>query len=482
MRFVHKHRVWRWAVDGPAMVMGLILAILTINGCALMQDAVDESLPTPVPQDWTTEMAIQDLPIAACLLDLIDAPPLEALVREAMEANPDLQATAMRLQASGFRFKGQRSTMLPMVNAGFSKGRNNQTEDSQSGEVGTADNHRVSLGLSWEIDLWGRLADQFAASRRDLMAQQADYRSARDALAARVIQAWIEQVANRRALTIEAERVAVLQDIEAILIGRYRDGIGSLDEYATARSRTQIALADQSVRQSDWHRSIRQLEVLVGRPSKGDLLAGQMLPAVTPVSVDTPAAVMHHRPDVRAAMNRLIAARRLSQSADKAMLPQLTLTGELFRTSARIGDIGSTATCWGILGSLFQPLFEGGRILSEARAAEAETDAALMDLRSVVLRALKEVENALDLERELAVQIMALERAVRESATSSRYYADRYRQGLDTIQNLLLAKEQEMAVKIRLNEVAAQRLSNRIDLALALGIGGDDETNAPEPT
>jgi outer membrane protein TolC len=192
---------------------------------------------------------------------------------------------------------------------------------------------------------------------------------------------------------------------------------------------------------------------------------------------------MHRRPDVRSAMNRLIAARRLSRAADKAKLPQLTLTGELFRSAACLGDMGSATTYWGFLGSLFQPLFAGGRIVNEARATQVETEAALMDLRSVVLRALKEVEDALDREHELAGQIMALERAVRESATSSHYFAHRYRQGLDTIQNLLLAKEQEMSVKLRLNEVAAQRLSNRIDLALALGVGiNDDEWSMPEHT
>ncbi len=92
------------------------------------------------------------------------------------------------------------------------------------------------------------------------------------------------------------------------------------------------------------------------------------------------------------------------------------------------------------------------------------------------------VEDSLDLDRELAVQSTALESAVRESKSSSDYFAERYRLGLDSIQNLLIAKEQEMLVKIRLNQVAFQRLSNRIDLALALGIGMNDQWAMGEKT
>jgi outer membrane protein TolC len=88
---------------------------------------------------------------------------------------------------------------------------------------------------------------------------------------------------------------------------------------------------------------------------------------------------------------------------------------------------------------------------------------------------MKEVEDAMDLDRELGVQIGALHTSLQESAKSSLYYEQRYRQGLDTIQSLLIAKEQEMAVKIRFNQLKAERLINRIQLALILGVGIEKE-------
>ncbi len=310
-----------------------------------------------------------------------------------------------------------------------------------------------------------------AAAKHDFRSQEFDYSNARDALAARVIRTWLEQVAARRSLAIEEDRMAILRHIETILVERYKNGIGNPAELSTAKSRTEIAKADLSAQQSVLNRTVRKLEVLLGRYPKGELLSDNDLPEIAPPPIGIPATVLLNRPDIRAALARVEATGYLSCSAEKAILPELRLSGQVFRQSARLDNIGGATTYWGILGSLFQPLFEGGRIINESRARRSEADASLTELHEIVLMALKEAEDAFDYERDLATQAQALETAVLESEKSSRYYEERYRQGLDTIQNLLIAREQEMSVRIRLNEVVAERLKNRIDLALSLGIG-----------
>jgi outer membrane protein TolC len=142
-----------------------------------------------------------------------------------------------------------------------------------------------------------------------------------------------------------------------------KDGIGSLDEYSAAKSRTQIARADLSIQQAAWRESIRRLNVLIGRPPQGAIPTDEDLPSVAPPPIHAPLSVMRQRPDIRAAVARVESARRLSRAADKAMLPGVTLTGELFRSATSLGNIGSSTSYWGILGSVFQPLFEGGRLM-----------------------------------------------------------------------------------------------------------------------
>ncbi|WP_169742992.1 TolC family protein [Desulfobacter vibrioformis] len=467
--------------DPPAktraiFALGLLALTISISlaGCTLTKRQAQITLPEDLPQTWATRVCVDDLPIASNLLGLIDLPELKALVHEAMNNNPDLRATALRLKAEGFLLGRPRSQMLPKVEAGISRGRNNQGNNDNTGRTEPQTYHKISANVSWEIDMWGRLANEYSAAKQEVTAKEKDFLQARDALAARTIQAWINQLADRRAKGIEEERLAVLQHIEAVLIQRYRDGLGSLDEYSTARSRTQIARADLSTRQANLDRSVRALEILLGRYPGGQLSSGKEWPTLPMPIVDMPAAALSLRPDIQAGLARVEAARNLARAADKARLPLLSLSGEIFRTGTRISDIGSATTYWGVLGSLFQPLFQGGRLRDEARAKHSEAMAAIEDLHAIVLRSLSEVENALTLEKELAVQIVALGSAVEESEKSSRYYVYRYRQGLDSIQSLLIAREQEMTVKMRLNQLKADRLGNRIDLALAVGAGIGD--------
>ena len=303
------------------------------------------------------------------------------------------------------------------------------------------------------------------------MAQSRDYHAARHALAARVIQAWVEWVALQQILRIEEERVTVLQRIETIATARYRGGIQGLDECAVAKSRRELARADVSVQKAAWRQAQRRLAVLLGRLPQGLGWSDTPLLEVTLPVMRLPLDVLLARPDVRAALDRSKAAQRTARAADKAMLPNLTLNANVFRDGASLQDIGSATNTWNLLGSVFQPLLSWGRLRDTARARDADFAATLFDFRAVVLQALREVEDTLDLERELAVQAEALRLALLESRKSSRFYEDRYRQGLDTVQSLLIAKEQEIAVRLRWHQVQAQRLSNRVDMALALGLG-----------
>ncbi len=444
----------------------LLVSACLITGCATLQPMEEAALPGGLPQSWASEVAATELPVASTLLEWADEKTLNELVREALENNPDLGVTAKRLEAQGYLLGLTRGQMFPQVQATLNSGHNDLDTEAYT-------HYRGSVGVNWELDLWGKLADAHAAATKAFEAAEQDWQRLRDALAARVIQTWIEQVAFRRAVTIESERVDVLQTFESLLTERYRDGTGNLDELSTARSRTEIARADLSLQQAALNESVRRLELLVGRFPEGKLTSGTELPALMVGVASVPADILENRPDVQAALARVESARRTMRSAKKEALPSPRISGELFRESARLGGLDSAVDRWTILGSLFQPFFEGGRIRSVANARVSEAEAAVLDLHSVVLQALKEVEDALDVAGSLQVQVDALAIAADESESSSRYYEDRYRKGLDSLQSMLIAKEQEMAVKLRLNEVQGRILINRINLAMALGTSAE---------
>jgi NodT family efflux transporter outer membrane factor (OMF) lipoprotein len=481
MALMHLHH--QSADNGPKSIRHAIVLwartivlcmLILLPGCASTVPLPGSGLPEDLPETWSTGIISEQLPIATHLLDLIDAEPLKSLIDEALANNINLQATALRLKAAGFLLSEPRSKLMPMVGANLTRERNNQGLNPLTGSKTNINVNRLSLGVRWELDLWGRLADAHTASKYAVLAQTHEYQQARDTLAARVIQAWIEQAAIQSFLDIEQKRVAVLQRITSVLLERYKNGIGNLDELSAAKSRMEIARADLSERRTERLRVLRNLDLLLGRYPNGNLIPQGGLPKVDVAPVDVPASVLLKRPDVRAAIARYHEARNRARSAAKAMFPSLSLTGDIFKEKAGFSSLGGATPYWSVVGSLFQPLFEAGRIMNASRAKHEQALAVLSDLHGVVLQALKEVADLVDRERDAKQQIDALKIAVRESEKNSRYYDERYRQGIDSLQSLLIAREQEMAVRLRLYEITALRLRNRVDMAIALGAGLTD--------
>jgi NodT family efflux transporter outer membrane factor (OMF) lipoprotein len=451
---------------------------LLLSGCTLFHAKPAAQLPEDLPNTWATEAVISDLPITTGLLELIHSPQADLLVEEALANNPDLNATALRLKSAGYLLTLPKADRLPRVTGRYEAERHNEGIDTRSGKRKTVDVQRVSMGVSWEVDIWGRLADEAAAGRKRFQVQSWEYQHARDALAARVLQAWIEQIAIGLALQVSQNRLEALLAIERLLLDRYRNGIGNLDELDTARTRTAVARADLSELSADRHIALKRLEVLMGRYPRGELLIDGQLPTIAAVPTALPATALLQRPDIQAALASVLAARHHWQAAQKARLPSLNLSGQVFKQSASLDNLGGTTAHWNLLGALFQPLFDGGRLRNTARAQQVEAQAALLDMRHLVLQALQEVEAALIYERELAHQTTALRQAAATAVKSSQLYERRYRQGLDSLQSLLIAREQAVSVRLRLNRVEAGCLRNRIDLALALGVGaGQDVSN-----
>lgn len=463
----YSHRTLYWLC-----ILVFIPAVLLVNACAT--PIVKTRLPVDLPVHWQGTSDVERLPITHSLLDLMDDPRLERLVIEALQNNPNIHATALRLKASGYLLSGTRSRQWPSVGAGFDVARDNQSIEVSTGNRTIESRHRANLQISWELDLWGRLADLHAAASLDYDAQANLFIRARDSLAARVVQTALIVIATQQTVELEKDRLTSLKNIELTLVRRFRRGLGTLDELSTARTRTQGALADLSSIKEDHQRALRTLETLLGRYPQGKLSLSYELPAIMPPPATIPASVLEKRPDVQAALNRVRSAEKTAGAAKKALLPAIGISSNALKESVALNSLSGTTTAWNVLASLTQPIFAGGRLKDEAKARSAEMEASLAELYETILQALKEVEDAFGREMDLLKQQTSLVSASAESEKSRRYFERRYKDGLDNILSLLTAREQEMTIKRRLLEVRAARVSNRVDLALALGFGVQD--------
>ena len=442
----------------------LLTAALLLSGCATAPTPqTDRVRADALPEAWS--YAQESGLTAPGLLELAEAEELEALIEEALRANPNLQQTALRLREAGAFSRLQGADRLPQLSAAA----NVQRQD-QSGPTGAAMN-TLSLSLSWEADVWGRLADRHASARLDERALAGDFEAARNSLAGRIVQQVVSIHTAQRLLDVEQQRLQVLTLNETFIRDRYLAGIGELTDLETARSAKAAAEATLYRRREILAGQKRALGLLRGDTAlETGVLPPQGFAVHTPLA-PIPGAVVAQRPDLRAALLRVQSADRNASANLKALLPSVQLTASISQTGATAGNALKADPVWSLLGGMTAPIFQGGRLRARADMAEYAAERAYHAYQERLLAALKEVEDALGQEAALALREQALATALVRAQNSKRIFEERYRDGLADIFDLLNAQQQAFDREVQYLEVRQSRKTNRITLGLSLGLG-----------
>jgi len=407
-------------------------------------------------------------------------PALTAAIVEGLAHNYDLQAAVARLDAAAAQATIAGADLVPTVSGGLSGARNrvNFIGLPIPGAAGgvlssTTSSYGVSLDLSWELDLWGRVRSGHSAALADFEASAADLAAARLSLVGQVSKAWFATVEAREQLDLAVATVesytATLADVEQLYARGTRDAF----DVRLARLNLASAEANRDARREQQERARRQLELLLGRYPAGAMAPGRAFPdtyAAVPAGI--PSAVLRRRPDLRAAERRLAASGARVDEAVAALFPRLSLTASGGTSSDSLADVLDTdLRVWSLAGNLLAPLFEGGRLRAAVQLSEAQLREATADYSGAVLRALSEVETSLAVERHLALQ-EASRRAAAEHAVEALSLAqDRYDRGIADFLSVADSQRQALAQRSQLLTVQRQRLEARIDLFLALGGG-----------
>ena len=440
-------------------------------GCAVKQppqpaDALAGVLPgtTAVPPEWSATAGVDGAVIADWLRTFQD-PQLDALVDEALKHNLDLVAAAARVDGSAALAKAARALLYPqLITTGLAGIVSRDEINSQSGLV---------LGVTWELDLWGRVraAGQSAAAMRDATA--ADALSARQSLAALVATLWYQTIATERLRQTAITAAGVYEDLLRLV--RTRNDIGQVGAQDVALAGADLDRARERERAfaSSLQEISRSIEVLLGRYPAAEVKLAQDLPPVpSPVPDGLPSELLERRPDLVAAERRVASAFYAIQSAKAARLPRFTLTGSGGKSSGElIRLIGVGTNFWSAGLELFAPLFLGGALQAQVRFATAEQEAALALFGQAALRAFSEVESSLANEPVLADQQRHLEAVLAQDTEALRLGRMRYEGGATDLLHVLEMQTRVLNSQFALVGIRNDRLANRIALHLALGGG-----------
>ncbi len=450
-------------------VTSLTLLMTTLTACSsLIPTSADNRTGQAliVPEEWQEPLPLNQTALSDQLLDLIDDPALTLLVQRTLTANYDLRQTALRLREQRLLQRQTDASRTPELNLNLNSQR--------AGDSTINTSHELSLDLSWELDVWGRLADQSRAAEASTRTAELDYQAAADSLAARTMQRWIDIALRAQIIHAEQQWLRSLEDTEAVITEHYRSGLSgnnALADLETARAATARIRASLSARQQAQRDAWRQLAALQSLTGTTALPEPETIPTIGNPPPQLPAEMIANRPDLQSAYQQIVVADAETAVAQKALLPSFTLSASLSQTRPALNDLLSGSTAWSLLGQLTAPLFNGGRLKAGAEIAELQAERSYLAYQQTLLNALNEVETALGQEASLAEQQSQLQAALNHSEASLMHYEARYRDGLNDILDLLNAKQNAFDARIQLLQTQQARLTNRISLGLALGMG-----------
>lgn len=409
-------------------------------------------------------------------------PLLAELVAAAIAGNKDIAEAGARLREARANRDAVHGRELPQVGVSAIATENRLSENGQLpvGKVpGLGRNlaiYDVGFDASWEIDLWGGTRRAVESSEARAEAAEEARRGATLQVIAEVVRSYIDL---RTAQTLRANAIADAQAQAGIarLVGdRQRAGAASRVDYLRAETQARSTAATIPAHESDEAAAAFRLALLVGQPPEA-LHARLRQAAPMPIAnLDVAAGLrsdlLRRRPDIRLAERDLAAATADIGVATAELFPRFSLIGGIGLQARKPGDLASDSSLRFQFGpSLRWPIFSGGRIRAQIRAADARAAAATARYERAVLAALADSETSIN--RLSAAGFVAAERAAARTAAAEavELARRRYRAGEEDLTALLQAQIAYSAADRFHIQAEAARLQQLAALYKALGGG-----------
>ena len=454
----------------------VMLAIL-ITGCA-----IGPNYQRPVTPDVSSFKEAQGWVVAAPAdalergpwWQLFGDPVLDQLAARVQVSNQNVAAAVAAYTQARALVREQRASLFPAVslNGGASRARSSgNTATGADGRVGNA--YRLSIGGSWEPDVWGRLGLVVDSASAGAQASAAD-------LASATLSAQGELAANYFSLrqtdaqkTLLEATLAGYQRAFEITQNRYTAGVVAKTDVLQAQTQLANARADNAGLVRQRAQLEHAIAVLIGEaPGNFSLPPVAWKPSVPDIPVGLPSTLLQRRPDIAAAERRVAAANAQIGIARSAYYPSFSLGASAGTTASRVADLFSAPSLlWSLGLSAAQVLFDAGANSARVDRASASHEQAVARYRQTVLVAFADVENQLAATRVLLTQ-QDLRRQASEAADQvEQQVLNRYRAGQVGFTEVITAQATALSARRALVQVMADRQTTAVALIQSLGGG-----------
>lgn len=476
-----------------------LLAALLLAACAApefkqphvdMPTAFKESQDPVTAADgtrWKTAQPAEAQPRGEWWLVFND-PTLNQLITEATAANQKLQMAAARVKEARAIAGIAEADRIPQigVNAGATRERESPLSVNlpQGTLIPPASVYQANFTASYEVDLFGRVASNVAASRGDAAAVDATYRSVLLSLQADVAQTYF-RLRETDAELETLDRAVKLRE-ESVHVNQRRYDLGDLGEFDLSRAKTELATARAEAVGLQRQRVTNEhaLAVLLGKP------ASDFSAIVSPLPVDAqmpsiptgmPSSLLERRPDIVSAQRAMEAANARIGVARAAMFPALNLNAGVGGMAETFPDVFQWSNRSWLLGALLSmPIIDGGRNKANISHSEAVLEESVASYRQNVLTAFADVEDNLAGLRILAGQTEQIDAAVVSARRSADLAQMLYSAGRSSYLDLLDAQRNLTSVERNAVQLRGSRAETTVALIRSLGGGWDSNARVAQ--
>lgn len=391
---------------------------------------------------------------------------LNRLVAKVRMTNGDLASAALRIQRARASAERTGADLWPRVDGSVDASAGRALE----ADAVTSQSYRASLGVGWELDLWGKLRAQRDAAQWEANATQEDHDAVALSLVSETIGLyWTLAFLNQRLIAGEE---SLSRTERTLALVRVQFGAGAV-------SRVELSEAVQSTlsqRESQLELEQQRVEVrnaltllLDGTPWPTDDEPQTIFAQVSPPVVSgLPAELLGRRPDLRAAELRLRKARAGIDIARTSYYPTLSLTGSAGTSSTALEDLLVNPVA-SLGAGIALPFLGWNEMKFEAETARIDYGIAVNDFRKALYTAFSEVDNALAQKAGFDEQVALAEESLAVAKTIERLYEARYRAGSVALRVWLEAQQVRRDAELSVAQLRLEQLTNDVTLVMALG-------------
>ncbi|QFT78723.1 Outer membrane protein OprM precursor [Erythrobacter sp. THAF29] len=405
-------------------------------------------------------------PIEADWWNSFGDPQLSRLVERARLNNPDTRIAAARVREARATEQASRGFLLPAIGAGVEGGL--QRDVSPFGRAQESAAIQPAFRATYELDLFGKNAARVDAAEAGVSASLAAQEATRLSVTAATASGYITL------LSLYARLAVLEQTLEAralaLKFARDRAEVGYSSQLELRQAEAEYQATAQLIPplRSQIARQENALSVLSGDLPGAIERGGTLAELQLPLPPDTmPSELLRRRPDIAAAEYRLAAADAQMRAARADFMPAINLGAT---AGVTISDLlADPIGIWSIGGSILAPIFQGGRLKAQLDGATARRDQAAWAYRSVVLDALREVEDRMAFLSNLEDQETALRAQLDAVADALRHARNRYRAGYTPYIEQIDAQRALLGVELSLIQTRTDELTAMVGLYQATG-------------